>query len=51
MSASRYSRARGRWIASHGWWLAQTCGRWIEWDDYGLHADAPVGSVWLVESR
>jgi hypothetical protein len=41
------------WIATHGWWLAdvQTYGRWIEWDDHGLHADAPVGMVWVVERR
>ena len=41
------------WIATHGWWLsdAQTYGRWIEWDDHGLHADAPVSMVWTVEGR
>jgi hypothetical protein len=39
------------WIATHGWWLsdAQTYGRWIEWDDWGLHADASVSMVRLVE--
>jgi hypothetical protein len=38
------------WIATHGWWLAdvETYGRWIEWDDWGLHAAAPVSMVWLV---
>jgi hypothetical protein len=41
------------WVATHGWWLAdvQTYGRWVEWDDHGLHADAPVETVWTVERR
>jgi hypothetical protein len=41
------------WIVTHGWWLAdaQTYGRWIAWDDWGLHADAPVSMVWTVEGR
>jgi hypothetical protein len=35
-------RGDPHWIATSGWWLAdvQTRGRWIEWDDDGLHADA-----------
>jgi hypothetical protein len=42
-----------RWIATQGGSLAdvRTCGRWIEWDDHGLHADAPVETVWIVEGR
>jgi hypothetical protein len=42
--------APAHWIATHGWWLAdtQTRGQWIEWSDWGLHADAPVETVWLV---
>ena len=45
--------SRSHWIATHGWWLsdAQTYGRWIEWDDHGLHAAAPVETVWLIEGR
>ena len=37
------------WIAAHGWWLAdvQTYGRWIEWSDWGLHADDPVAETRL----
>jgi hypothetical protein len=39
------------WVATHGWRLAdaRTYGRWVDWDDWGLHADAPVSMVWLVE--
>jgi hypothetical protein len=42
-------RGVGHWIATHGWWLAdvKTRGRWVEWDDHGLHADAPVETVWI----
>jgi hypothetical protein len=41
------------WIATHGWWLSdtRTYGRWIEWSDWGLHADAPVETAWTVERR
>jgi hypothetical protein len=39
------------WIVTHGWFIAdaRTHGKWIEWSDHGLHADAPVASVWVVE--
>jgi hypothetical protein len=37
-------------IATHGWWLAdvQTRGRWIAWDNHGLHADCKVEAAWVV---
>jgi hypothetical protein len=43
-------RGSPHWITTHGWWLAdvRTRGRWIEWDDHGLHADAPVSMMWPV---
>jgi hypothetical protein len=46
-------RGEGHWIATDGWRLAdvQTRGRWVAFDDHGLHADAPVETVWLVEGR
>jgi hypothetical protein len=41
------------WIATDGWWLsdARTYGRWVAWDDWGLHADKKVTMAWLVERR
>jgi hypothetical protein len=41
------------WIATHGGWLADvhTHGRWIEWDDHGLHADCKVETVWIVRRQ
>jgi hypothetical protein len=47
------AEGEGHWIATEGWWLAdvQTRGRWIKWNDHGLHAAAPVETVWLVEGR
>jgi hypothetical protein len=41
------------WVAVHSGWLADvhTHGRWIEWDDYGLHANCKVETVWVVLGR
>jgi hypothetical protein len=43
----------GHWIATHGWRLAdvRTRGRWIAFEDRGLHADAPVETAWIVSPR
>jgi hypothetical protein len=44
-------RGDGHWVTTHGWRLADTHtnGRWIARDDHGLHADALVDAVWIVE--
>lgn len=42
------------WVVTRGWFIADsgTHVKWIAWSDYGVHADAPVTSVWtVVEGR
>ena len=46
-------RREPHWIAIYGWRLAnaKTRGRWVAFDDHGLHASSPVETAWIGERR